>query len=250
MSFHVLIPARLGSTRLPNKPLLDLAGLPMVVRVARQAALSRATSVCVAADAPEILEACAAHGVKAILTRADHATGSDRLAQACELLGLEGDDIVVNVQGDEPMVEPELINACALALARDSDCAISTIAHAIELKDEFHNPNVVKVVLDGRQRALLFTRAPAPVWRDAPEPGAISTSLHPLRHVGLYAYRARFLRAFPNLPPSPLEQIESLEQLRAMWHGHRIAVHITASRPGPGVDTAEDLARVRALLGA
>ena len=250
MSFHVLVPARLGSTRLPNKPLLDLAGLPMVVRVARQAARSKAVSVCVAADAPEILDACIAHGVKAVLTRTDHATGSDRLAQACELLGLDGDDIIVNVQGDEPLVDPATIDACALALEQDADCAISTVAHVIDDRDEFHNPNVVKVVLDGRRRAMLFTRAPVPLWRDALRPGDVPVALAPLRHVGLYAYRAHFLRAFPNLPPAPVEQVESLEQLRAMWHGHRIAVHVSASRPGPGVDTAEDLARVRALLGA
>lgn len=250
MNFTVLIPARLASTRLPGKPLADIAGLPMIVRVALNAARSRASRVVVAADHAEIVAACAAHGVSALLTRADHATGSDRLAEACELLGLDGSDLVVNVQGDEPLLDPQMIDACAALLARHPDCAMSTAAHAIDTAAEFDNPNVVKVVLDATGRALYFSRAPIPWWRDARASGAVPLPAHPpLRHIGLYAYQAGFLRRFPLLAPSPLEQIEALEQLRVLWHGERIAVHVSASRPGPGVDTPEDLARVRALFG-
>jgi 3-deoxy-manno-octulosonate cytidylyltransferase (CMP-KDO synthetase) len=247
--FSVLIPARLASTRLPDKPLADIAGLPMIVRVAQRAALSQASQVVVAADAPSIVAACEAHGVRAVLTRADHPTGSDRLAEACALMGLEGDDLVVNVQGDEPLIDPMLIDECAELLARQSDCVMSTAAHPIEHETDFASPNVVKVVLDAQQRALYFSRAPIPWWRDGATPATLPPSGSPaLRHVGLYGYRAGFLRAFPALPPSPLEAIESLEQLRVLWHGHRIAVHVTATAPGPGVDTPQDLDRVRELF--
>jgi 3-deoxy-manno-octulosonate cytidylyltransferase (CMP-KDO synthetase) len=246
LSFTVLIPARLGSTRLPRKPLADIAGLPMVVRVARQASLSQASKVVVAADHTDIVAACTAHGVTALLTRTDHATGSDRLAECCELLGLSGDDAVVNVQGDEPLIDPRLINACAAELQAHSDCVMSTVAHPIYSASDFINPNVVKVVLDAKGRALMFSRSAIPCWRDAPNAASLS-SPPPLRHVGIYAYRAGFLRAFPGLPISPLEVIESLEQLRVLWHGERIAVHVTQLAPAPGVDTPADLERVRAL---
>lgn len=248
MSFTVLLPARLASTRLPNKPLADIAGAPMIVRVAQRAALSSASAVVVAADDTSIVDACAAHGVRALLTRADHATGSDRLAEACALLGLDGDDVVVNVQGDEPLIDAGLVDACAALLVQRSDCVMATAAHAIDAADEFDNPNVVKVVLDAAGRALYFSRAPIPWWRDgrAQGRGNVPTPL-PLRHIGLYAYRAGFLRRFPTLEPAPLERIESLEQLRVLWHGERIAVHVCGDAPGPGVDTPEDLERVRAL---
>jgi 3-deoxy-manno-octulosonate cytidylyltransferase (CMP-KDO synthetase) len=249
MTFTVLVPARLASTRLPGKPLADIAGLPMIVRVARNAARSAASRVVVAADHVTIVDACHAHGVSALLTRADHATGSDRLAEACALLGLDGTDLVVNVQGDEPLLEPQMIDACAGVLAQHPDCVMSTAAHAIDAADELDNPNVVKVVLDAAGRALYFSRAPIPWWRDArAQDGAALPDPPPLRHIGLYAYQAGFLRRFPQLAVSPLEQIEALEQLRVLWHGERIAVHVSASRPGPGVDTPEDLARVRALF--
>ena len=250
MSFTVLVPARLASTRLPRKPLADIGGVPMVVRVARRAMLSSASSVIVAADHADIATACAAHGVQVVLTRDDHATGSDRLAEACTLLGLAGDDLVVNVQGDEPLIDPELIDACAELLNRHQDCAMSTAAHAIESQDELDNPNVVKVVLDAAGRALYFSRAAIPWWRDARAAGAASVPAPaPLRHIGLYAYHAGFLRRYPLLATSPLETIEALEQLRVLWHGERIVVHVSDVRPGPGVDTPEDLVRVRALFG-
>jgi 3-deoxy-manno-octulosonate cytidylyltransferase (CMP-KDO synthetase) len=246
VSFDVLIPARLASTRLPRKPLADLGGVPMVVRVARRAAASRARRVVVATDDAEILDACVAHGVEAILTRQDHASGSDRLAEACELLGLAGEDIVVNVQGDEPLIEPTLIDGCAALLAERPDCVVSTLAHPVQTAADFTDPNVVKVVLDRLGRALYFSRAPIPHRRDA-SAGPASAGLA-LRHIGLYAYRAAYLRAFAGLEPSPLESIEALEQLRTLWHGDRIAVLVTEGATGIGVDTPEDLARVRAFL--
>lgn len=251
MNFTVLIPARLASIRLPNKPLADIGGTPMVVRVAQQALKSSATRVVVAADSPAIIEQCEAFGIAAVLTRPDHVSGSDRLAEACQLLGLAGDEVVVNVQGDEPLIDPSLINAVATQLHERPDCAISTAAHAIGDLPEFINPNVVKVVLDARRTALYFSRSPIPAARDSAGTAwwlAAGGLPAPLRHIGIYGYRVSFLQLFPSLPPSPLEQLESLEQLRALWHGHRIAVHVTENAPGPGVDTAEDLERVRALF--
>ena len=252
MTFTVLIPARLASTRLPNKPLVDIGGKPMIVRVAERAERSGAAQVVVAADAPEILAACAAHGVRAIPTRADHASGSDRLAEACATLGLDGADVVVNVQGDEPLIDPGLIDAVAGLLSNQSLAPMGTAAHAIESVEDFVNPNVVKLLTDAQGLALTFSRAPLPWWRDGFAGGitALPAQPAPLRHIGIYSYRAAFLRAFARLAPAPLEQCEALEQLRALWHGHRIAVHVTAQPPGPGVDTPEDLARVRARFAA
>ncbi len=252
MHFSVLIPARLASSRLPDKPLADIAGLPMVVRVAQAAARSGAARVVVAGDDPRIVDACLAHGCEAVLTRADHPSGSDRLAEACTLLGLDGDDLVLNVQGDEPLIAPAMIDACAALLRQRPDCVMATVAHAIDELAEFNNPNVVKVVLDAAGRALYFSRAPIAWWRDGFAQGisALPTAPAPLRHVGLYAYRAGFLRRFPTLSVAPLETLESLEQLRVLWHGERIAVHVSTERPGPGVDTADDLARVRAIFAA
>jgi 3-deoxy-manno-octulosonate cytidylyltransferase (CMP-KDO synthetase) len=250
VAFTVLIPARLKSTRLPDKPLADIDGAPMVVRVAQRAASSAAVRVVVAGDDRRIVDGCRAHGVEAVLTRVDHASGSDRLAEACEQLGLEGDAIVVNVQGDEPLIAPAMIDACAELLHARSDCVMSTVAHAIDDAAEFESANVVKVVIDTAGRALYFSRAPIPHWRDRPSAYALPDEPRPLRHVGLYAYRAGFLRRFPKLPLAPLEAVESLEQLRVLWQGERIAVHVSAERPGPGVDTPADLERVRALWRA
>ena len=247
-AFTVIVPARLASTRLPQKPLADIHGLPMVVRVAQRAALSHASQVVVAADSLEIVQACQAHGVRAMLTQMDHPSGSDRLAEASALLGLEPTDVVVNVQGDEPLINPELINQVAELLVQRPAASMSTAAHEIHELAEFTNPNVVKVVIDQAQLALYFSRAPIPWWRDGFAKG-IQTLPQPapLRHIGIYAYRVGFLQSFPNLPPAPIETGEALEQLRALWHGHKIAVHITHEAPGPGVDTPEDLERVRAL---
>jgi 3-deoxy-manno-octulosonate cytidylyltransferase (CMP-KDO synthetase) len=246
MTFSVLIPARLASTRLPNKPLADIGGLPMVVRVAQRAAEAGAARVVVAADDARIVAACERHEVDAVLTRRDHPSGSDRLAEACTLLGLDGDDRVVNVQGDEPLIDPALVRRCAELLDERPDCVMSTAAHPIDNEADFANPNVVKVVLDREGRALYFTRASIPFWRDGPR-GALPAPA-PLRHMGLYGYRAGFLRRFPQLEAAPLERLEQLEQLRVLWHGERIAVHVSHAAPGAGVDTPEDLASVRALF--
>ncbi len=245
--FTVLIPARMRSTRLPDKPLADIAGLPMVVRVAQRAARSHAARCVVAADDARIVDACTRHGVVALLTRDDHPSGSDRLAEACALLDLPDEAIVVNVQGDEPLIEPALIDAVAAELERRPDCVMSTAAHAIDRHEDWLNPNVVKVVTDMAGTALYFSRAPLPWWRDAPAAPTLPSPA-PLRHVGIYGYRAGFLRRFPALTPSPQEQLESLEQLRVLWHGGRIAVHVTPHAPGPGVDTPQDLERVRRTL--
>ena len=247
-AFTVIVPARLASSRLPQKPLADIHGLPMVVRVAQRAALSHASQVVVAADSIEIVQACQAHGVRAMLTQMDHPSGSDRLAEASALLGLEPTDVVVNVQGDEPLINPELINQVAELLVQRPTASMSTAAHEIHELAEFTNPNVVKVVIDQSQLALYFSRAPIPWWRDGFAKG-IQTLPQPapLRHIGIYAYRVGFLQSFPTLQAAPIETGEALEQLRVLWHGHKIAVHITPDVPGPGVDTPEDLERVRAL---
>ena len=248
--FTVLIPARYASTRLPGKPLADIGGLPMVVRVARNAAKSHADRVVIACDDPRIRDAATAHGVEAVLTRADHPTGTDRLAEAAAALHLRDDAIVVNVQGDEPLLAPALVSDVAALLASRSDAAIATACHPIDSVDEAFSPNVVKVVLDARQNALYFSRATIPWARDAfagPATGSLPPGLPIYRHYGLYAYRVDFLRRFPALPPAPIERFEALEQLRALWHGERIVVAITHGTPAPGVDTPEDLDRVRAL---
>jgi 3-deoxy-manno-octulosonate cytidylyltransferase (CMP-KDO synthetase) len=248
VAFVVLVPARLASTRLPRKALADIGGVPMIVRVAQRAAASKASRVVVAADDDEIVAACAAHGVAALLTSPSHATGSDRIAEASDALGLGDDEIVVNVQGDEPLIEPTLIDACATLLQREPACVMSTVAHAIDDRADFSNANIVKVVLDAAGHALYFSRAPIPWPRD--DPGSVpAASGTALRHVGLYAYRAGFLRRFPRLAHSPLEDVERLEQLRVLWHGERIAVHVSSFAPGVGVDTAEDLAHARRLVG-
>jgi 3-deoxy-manno-octulosonate cytidylyltransferase (CMP-KDO synthetase) len=249
-AFTVIVPARLASTRLLNKPLVDIHGLPMVVRVAQRAALSKATQVVVAADSPEIVKACEAHGIRVLLTKIDHPSGSDRLAEASALLGLGQNDMVVNVQGDEPLIDPDLINQVADLLSKHPHASMSTAAHEIHDVAEFINPNVVKVVIDQSQIALYFSRAPIPWWRDGFAPAGVQSLPKPaaLRHIGIYGYRVGFLQTFPGLSPAPIEEGEALEQLRALWHGYKIAVHVTDKAPGPGVDTPEDLARVQALF--
>ncbi len=250
MSFVVLIPARMKSTRLPNKPLADLGGMPMVVRVAHAARQSQATRVVIAAEDAAIVEAAAAHGIEAVLTDATHQSGTDRLAQAARILQLEQNTIIVNVQGDEPFIEPALINQTAALLINDPACLMSTAAHSIAEKSEFLNPNVVKVVLDVHGHALYFSRAPIPYPRDTIDLsiGSQSQANWGLRHVGIYAYRQHFLQQFSSWPPHPLEVIEALEQLRVLARGHKIAVYLTPSLPMPGIDTPEDLIRARARL--
>lgn len=255
--FLAVIPARLASTRLPRKPLADIAGRPMVVHVAERAREAGAARVVIATDSQEVVDAVAASGFDVLLTSPEHPTGTDRLAEVVERLGLADDALVVNVQGDEPLVPPALVRDCAALLGRRPDCAIATAAHPIETVDEFLNPNVVKVAFDAHDRALYFSRAPIPFPRDAMLAAlragtalAFPTGYVPMRHIGLYAYRAGFLRRFPTLAQPEIERFECLEQLRALAHGHAIAVLRTPTAPPAGVDTPEDLARVRLVLGA
>jgi 3-deoxy-manno-octulosonate cytidylyltransferase (CMP-KDO synthetase) len=244
LEFLVVIPARLGSTRLPRKPLADIGGKPMVIRVAESAHQSQAQSVVVATDSPEIQAVCDEYRIECLLTSPDHPTGTDRIAEVAQLLKLPADTLVVNVQGDEPLIPPELINQVAQTLADNTACAISTVAVPITHAAEIANPNVVKVVLNRLGEALYFSRASIPFVRD---PLSVHNTLH-LRHLGIYAYRADFLEAYIRLEPAPPEQAEALEQLRALWNGYRIAVHTTSEAPPAGVDTAEDLERVRRIL--
>jgi len=250
MPFIVIIPARMASTRLPNKPLADLGGRPMIVRVAERALQSGAVRVIVATDHPDIRDACGRHGVEARMTRDDHPSGTDRIAEVAAAIGLDDDAVVVNLQGDEPLIDPALVTATAALVSPASPMA--TAAHAIRDPADVFNPNVVKVVLDAAGRALYFSRAAIPWHREgfAQSRDALPAGYAPLRHIGLYAYRNGFLQAYPRLPVSPLEQAESLEQLRALWHGFPIAVHLTATAPAAGVDTPEDLARVRRHFGS
>ena len=251
--FKVVIPARYASSRLPAKPLLDLGGKPMVVRVAERAALSGASGICVATDHPEVEAAARAHGLEVLMTRPDHPSGTDRLAEVVALKGWTDDTIVVNVQGDEPLIEPELIAQTARQLA-EHGADIATVAHPIIEAADFFNPNVVKVVCAADGDALYFSRAPMPYARDhfAREGGGetLPAGLPALRHVGLYAYRAAFLKAYARLTPSPLEGFEALEQLRALWHGYRITVAVVDHMPAAGVDTPEDAERVRRVFAA
>jgi 3-deoxy-manno-octulosonate cytidylyltransferase (CMP-KDO synthetase) len=245
MSFIAIIPARLASSRLPNKPLADIAGKPMVVRTAERARASGASAIMVATDHVDIVAACEAHGVPVCMTRSDHPSGTDRIAEVAASMQLPADAVVVNVQGDEPLIAPALIAATAALV--NAQVPMATAAHPLHEVAEVFNPNVVKVVLDKSGRALYFSRATIPWHRDAfaLSRDHLPTGYTPLRHIGLYAYRNDFLQQYPQLDISPLEQIEALEQLRVLWHGYPIAVHVTQDSPAAGVDTQEDLERVR-----
>lgn len=250
--FVAVVPARMASTRLPDKPLADICGRPMVVRVADQARASGAARVVIATDDARVVAAAEAHGHEARMTRADHPSGTDRIAEVAAALRLADDAIVVNVQGDEPRIAPTLVAEVAALLVAHPEAGIATAAHPITQIAEFLDPNVVKVVLDRAGRALAFSRAPIPWPRDAfatPDGrSALPADLPALRHLGLYAYRAAFLHRYAALEPAPLERFEALEQLRALWHGVRIAVAVTDHAPEPGVDTPADLERVRAAF--
>ncbi|HEX8610015.1 MAG TPA: 3-deoxy-manno-octulosonate cytidylyltransferase [Telluria sp.] len=245
MGFIVIIPARMASTRLPDKPLADLGGKPMVVRVAERAAASGAARIIVATDHADIAAACAAHGVEACMTGADHPSGTDRIAEVARTLGLAEDAVVVNLQGDEPLIDPALLAATAALVG--PGVPMATCAHPLHEAADAFNPNVVKVVLDKLGRAMYFSRATIPWHRDgfAQSKDSLPASYVALRHIGLYAYTNAFLQTYPTLEPAPLEAVEALEQLRVLWHGFPIAVHVTSSAPAAGVDTPEDLERVR-----
>jgi 3-deoxy-manno-octulosonate cytidylyltransferase (CMP-KDO synthetase) len=252
VGFKVVIPARHASTRLPGKPLLEIAGKPMVVWVAEQAVASGADDVLIATDHPEILHVAEAHGHRVVMTRADHVSGTDRIAEVANRQGWAADTIVLNVQGDEPLIAPALIREVASNLEAHPHADIATACHPIHDRETMFNPNAVKVVMDAAGYALYFSRAPIPYARDTfadrARQGLLADGMRANRHIGIYAYRCSFLQAYAQLAVSPIEQAESLEQLRAMWHGYRISVAETLHAPAAGVDTEEDLLRVRALL--
>ncbi len=252
MSYRIVIPARLASTRLPGKPLVDICGKPMILRVVDAALRTRADGVWVATDDERVADVVRRAGFQVVMTRADHPTGTDRIAEVAASLGWHDTEIVMNLQGDEPLLDPALIDAVASALAGDSTAAIATAAHPLDSAEDFFSPNVVKVVCDKRGRAVYFSRAPIPWDRDhfAAARNELPTGLSARRHIGLYAYRVAFLRCYGMLEMSPLEQSESLEQLRALWHGYPIRVIDVAHVPAPGVDTPEDLLRVRQMFDA
>ena len=249
-AFRVIIPARMRSTRLPGKMLADIAGKPLVVWVAERASRSGAVEVVVATDHEDIAAALRKSGCRVCLTSPAHETGTDRIAETVEQLGLADDEIVVNVQGDEPLLDPRLVSEVAAALAARPGASIATAVHPIESAEAFFDPNVVKVVLDADGEARYFSRAPIPYARDAFRAGRerLPADFPAYRHVGIYAYRVAFLRAFARLEPTPAERFEALEQLRALGHGHRIAVLVWREPIEAGVDTAEDLERVRHRL--
>ena len=249
MHFRVVIPARYASSRLPGKPLADIGGRPMVLHVVERALQAGAESVVVATDDSRVQQAVAAAGYPVIMTSPDHQSGTERLVEVAETLGWDDDTLVVNVQGDEPLIDPALIREVARQLVLHQDAVMATLAHPIHDHADFINPNVVKVVADEAGYALYFSRAPIPWPRDAfASQQAMPHELGALRHIGLYAYRAGFLRTYASLAASPLERFEMLEQLRVLWYGHRISLGITPVAPVPGVDTPEDLARVRDLF--
>jgi 3-deoxy-manno-octulosonate cytidylyltransferase (CMP-KDO synthetase) len=268
MNFKVVIPARFASTRLPGKPLLDIGGKPMVIRVADQASLSGAQQIILATDHQPIIAAAQQYGYQACMTRADHASGTDRIAEVAQQQHWSDDTIVVNVQGDEPLIPPALIRAVAQHLHDHPECAIATACHPVHDEASMRNPNIVKAVLDKHSNALYFSRAPIPWPRDAgidlslparqvgspsSPRGEVRRGEHPininaLRHIGIYAYRASFLHAFGQLAPAPIEQVEALEQLRALYHGYKIGVTVTQDAPPSGVDTEQDLHLARQLF--
>ena len=243
VDFKIVIPARYASARLPGKPLLDIAGKPMVVRVAEQAAKSGAREIVIATDFEKIMQVAAAHHIKAVMTRLDHASGTDRIAEVAQILGWSDDEIVVNVQGDEPLIDPELIKEVAQHLANSQDAVMATACHAIHDEASFLNPNIVKVVIDANGNALYFSRAPIPYPRD----DVFKQNIQSHRHIGIYAYRAGFLKQYANLAVTELEKIESLEQLRVLHHGYKIGVTVTQNAPASGVDTQADLDYVRSV---
>lgn len=247
--FYVVIPARYASTRLPGKPLLDIAGKPMVIHVADRARLSGAVQIVVATDDLRIVEAAKQHGYYAMLTRADHVSGTDRIAEVASREGWQDDAIVVNVQGDEPLIDPALISEVAATLANNKEAVMATACHGIHNKADFINPNIVKVVLDRQGHALYFSRAPIPYPRDAfAGESELPSDMPVYRHIGIYAYRTKFLNQYAHIPPAAIEQFESLEQLRVLYQGYKIAVAVTDNAPVAGVDTESDLAYVRSVM--
>lgn len=247
--FKVVIPARYASTRLPGKPLLDIAGRPMIAHVCQRALEADAEQVVVATDDQRIFEAVSALGIEVVMTDAHHQSGTERIAEVARFLSWPVETLVVNLQGDEPLIEPAYINDVAMALASQNLAGMATLAAAIHEPEDIFNANAVKVVLDKNGDALYFSRAPIPWDRGRfPDQAANNPALPHLRHIGMYAYSVGFLQRYCQWPASPLESVESLEQLRVLWHGEKIRVRVVAKTPEAGVDTPEDLERVRAVL--
>lgn len=248
--FYVVIPARYASSRFPGKPLQDIAGQPMIQRVWQQAQNSGAEHLVIATDDTRIFDVCKGFGAQVVMTRDDHESGTDRLAEVASIMGWPDDAIVVNVQGDEPLIPPAVINQVAANLAAHPEAAMATLAEPIEDMATLMNNNVVKVLSDSNGLALTFSRAPLPWARDAfvARPDELPDGVPFRRHIGIYAYRAGFLHQFVEWGPCWLEQTECLEQLRALWHGEEIHVADAIETPPAGVDTPEDLERVRALF--
>lgn len=246
--FYVVIPARYASTRLPGKPLLDIAGKPMVAWVAERAKQSGAKQVVVATDDIRIVEALEQHEHQTMMTRDDHVSGTDRIAEVALKQGWSDDTIVVNIQGDEPLIETSLILEVAVALNNSKDAVMATACHAIRTKAELQNSNIVKVVLDAQSNALYFSRAPIPYPRETFADTVLSLNMPAYRHIGIYAYRTKFLKEYAKIQPCAIEQTECLEQLRVLYQGYKIAVAITQNAPATGVDTKEDLDYVRSVM--
>lgn len=251
-SFRIVIPARFGSSRLPGKPLRLIAGKAMIVHVCERAIEAGAEQIVVAVDDPRIVEAVAGLPVTPMLTRPEHTSGTERLVEVADRLAWREDECVVNVQGDEPLVDPALIRRLAAALGAKPHAGVATVATPITDRREIFDPNAVKVVVDQANHALYFSRAPVPWDRAAfaKSPPEVPSGFHHLRHIGLYAYTAGFLRRYAGWPRSPLEDVECLEQLRILWHGEPIQVLTVDEVPEPGVDTEGDLYRVEQLLAS
>lgn len=248
--FHVIIPARFASTRLPGKPLVDIAGKPMIVWVAERAKASGATEVIVATDHQDILKVVEAHGFKAVMTSSHHVSGTDRIAEVTAKLGLQDSEIIVNVQGDEPLIAPSLIADTAEVLRQSAIAVMSTACHPMHSDADWLNPNAVKVVLNKLNHALYFSRASIPFPRDADMHTRQLKQQTTYRHIGIYAYRAHFLKTYATLTPAAIERIESLEQLRVLYEGYQIAVNVSSTSPAPGVDSKADLELVRQIIAS
>ncbi|MGD9889187.1 MAG: 3-deoxy-manno-octulosonate cytidylyltransferase [Halothiobacillaceae bacterium] len=246
--YKLVIPARFASTRLPGKPLLDIAGKPLVQHVIEAAQRSQATEIVLATDDVRIRALCAPLGVTVVMTSPHHATGTDRLSEVVQHMGWADDDVVVNLQGDEPLIPPDLLNRLAANLLTHPQAGMATLCTPIHDARDMFDPHVVKVVCDKHGFALYFSRASIPWERDRFGVEEATVHEHGFRHLGLYAYRAGFLRDFAAWPEAAIEGLEKLEQLRALWHGVRIHVDVVAEPPGHGVDTEEDRQRVAALL--
>lgn len=249
--FIVIIPARMQSTRLPHKMILKIGGLPLIVRTAKQALMSNASKVVVATDHEDILKVCVDHNIDVVMTSATHNSGTDRLAEVANLLNLDDNEVIINVQGDEPLIDPDLINKLA-AFIWDKKTDIATIAHPITDQEEIFNPNIVKVVLDNFNNAMYFSRSAIPFYRDCftnRNDFKLPENLDLLRHIGMYAYSVKFLKQYNQMLPCAVENVECLEQLRALFNGYKIAVLTSTTIPEAGVDTLEDLQRVRQIVG-